>query len=492
NLLLRLMQGSLLNGIYQIESQLSQRGSRATYLAQNLDTNEPVVIKILKFGFDAEWSDFRLFAREAQTLKNITHPAIPNYLDYFELDLPNCKGFALVQEYIAASSLEAAVKTGRTFSESEIKDIATALLNILLYLHQQQPSIIHRDIKPSNVLLSDRSGNSVGQIYLIDFGAVKSAAAAESGTITVVGTYGYMPPEQFGGRTTPMSDLYSVGATLIYLATGKHPTELPSKDGKINFAALVQLSNSFISWLEQMIEPSCDLRFKFATEALQALQKPTLAKKIQPKVEIVKQPEFSKIGLRKTSSRFNATIPAPGFTIETIFFIAFCLFWNGFLVVWTGFSLTAPFPINIFFPLFSIPFWGVGLFLAGTILFTLFGKTKLKITPEQISLTYECLGLRRQHPKPTDRQNIMALEVADLKAVNNNNSGMTQASFALIIWTNSKAYTLKSSINSPMKIGLLSQHYDPAELEMKWLAQELSQWLNIPLTKKKPDFLIQE
>ena len=149
------MQDSILNQIYQIETQLSKRGSRSTYLARNTDTNEPVVIKILKFGFDAQWQDFKLFEREAQTLKNINHPAIPNYLDYFELDLPDCKGFALVQEYIAAPSLEAAVKAGRKFSELEIKEIAIALLNILIYLHQQHPAIIHRDIKPSNVLLSE-------------------------------------------------------------------------------------------------------------------------------------------------------------------------------------------------------------------------------------------------------------------------------------------------------------------------------------------------
>ena len=283
------MQGSLLNGIYQIESQLSKRGSRATHLARNIDTNEFVVIKILKFGFDAEWSDFKLFEREAQTLKNINHPAIPNYLDYFELDLSDCKGFALVQEYIAAPSLEAAVKAGRKFSESEIKEIAIALLEILVYLHQQQPSIIHRDIKPSNILLTDRSGNSVGQVYLVDFGAVKSVASSDGGTITVVGTYGYMPPEQFGGHTTPASDLYSLGATLIYLATGRHPTELPSKNGKIVFAESVQLSSSFICWLEQIVEPNSEKRFHSAIQALQTLQQPI----VFDKSEIVKQPAHS-------------------------------------------------------------------------------------------------------------------------------------------------------------------------------------------------------
>jgi len=50
-----------------------------------------------------------------------------------------------------------------------------------------------------------------------------------------VGTYGYMPQEQFGGRTVPASDLYSLGCTIIYLVTGTHPADLPQKDFRIQF-----------------------------------------------------------------------------------------------------------------------------------------------------------------------------------------------------------------------------------------------------------------
>ncbi len=123
---------------------------------------------------------------------------------------------ALVQSFIEARSLQSWAESGHTFSEAEVKAIATQLLTVLTYLHSRQPPVIHRDIKPSNILLSDRSGNHPGQIYLVDFGSVQTIS--HPGTITVVGTYGYMPPEQFGGRTT--SDLYSLGATLIYLLDG--------------------------------------------------------------------------------------------------------------------------------------------------------------------------------------------------------------------------------------------------------------------------------
>jgi len=219
---------------YQIQQQLGKKAGRQTFLAIDNETQQPVVIKLLSFNKDFEWDDLKLFEREAETLKSLNHPAIPCYLDFFEVDLPHSKGVALVQSYIPAKSLEAQLKAGRRFSEPEVKQLAIALLEILSYLHSQQPPVIHRDIKPSNILLGERSGNFVGQVYLVDFGSVQTLAATEGGTITVVGTYGYMPPEQFGGRAVPASDLYSLGATLIYLTTGKHPAELPQINLKLH------------------------------------------------------------------------------------------------------------------------------------------------------------------------------------------------------------------------------------------------------------------
>ena len=182
---------------YEVQQQLAKKAGRRTLLARNLETQELVIVKLLSFGSDFEWDALKLFEREAETLKALNHPSIPRYLDFFELDSPNSKGFALVQTYVEGKSLEEHLKAGRSFSESEVHLLAKAVLEILIYLHGQQPSVIHRDIKPSNILLADR-GNSVGQVYLVDFGSVQTLAVKEGGTITVVGTYGYMPPEQFG------------------------------------------------------------------------------------------------------------------------------------------------------------------------------------------------------------------------------------------------------------------------------------------------------
>jgi serine/threonine protein kinase len=262
--------GQLLQQRYVLRQSLGHKTGRYTMLADDLQTQKLVVVKLLVFGGDFEWDSLKLFEREAETLKALDHPAIPSYLDFFELDLPHYKGFALVQTYIAAKSLADHLKGGRTFSELEVKELAEALLDILIYLHGRQPPVIHRDIKPSNILLGNRSGNIIGQVYLVDFGSVQTLAVNEGGTITVVGTYGYMPPEQFGDRASPASDLYALGATLIHLVTGKSPADL-LENFRIQLSASSNISTDMFQWLKALTEPAFDQRLSSAHDALQVL-----------------------------------------------------------------------------------------------------------------------------------------------------------------------------------------------------------------------------
>jgi serine/threonine protein kinase len=109
----------------------------------------------------------------------------------------------------------------------------------------------------------------VGDVYLVDFGSVQTAASKEEGTITIVGSYGYMPLEQFGGQTTAASDLYSLGMTIIYLLTGAHPAELPQVNGQVKFTA--EISNKFYRWIEKAIRPHLVKRFDTAKSAQNSL-----------------------------------------------------------------------------------------------------------------------------------------------------------------------------------------------------------------------------
>ena len=98
-------------------------------------------------------------------------------------------------------------------------------------------------------------------------------AAAEGATFTIVGTYGYAPMEQYGGRAIPASDLYALGATIIHLLGGVAPGDLPQKELQLQFRDRLcqqSVSANFVNWLEKAIQPAPENRFQSATQALQA------------------------------------------------------------------------------------------------------------------------------------------------------------------------------------------------------------------------------
>ncbi|MEP6488579.1 serine/threonine protein kinase [Microcoleus vaginatus GB2-A3] len=389
------MASKILKERYVIQKQLSKNAGRHTLLARDLHTQELVAIKLLIFGEDFHWDSLKLFEREAQTLQLLSHAAIPRYLDYFDVDTLTGKGFALVQSYIPAKSLEEWLKSGRTFSEAEIKQLAKALLEILRYLHSQQPQVIHRDIKPSNILLANRSGNSVGDVYLVDFGSVQTLAARKGSTITVVGTYGYMPPEQFGGRNVPASDIYSLGATLIYLATGRHPAELSQGNLQIQFESIVNLNPDLIDWLKWMTQPSLNRRLASAGEALKALKNP----RQQTDILAIRQKPFgSRIELKEDGENLEILIPRERLTFlracVMLVFTLPCLelvlghFILSIIVVIQG-GLQF---LNLFVMLFSfitLALEGIGFAILWIIANTLYLRaTKINIDRNQISVTH--------------------------------------------------------------------------------------------------------
>jgi serine/threonine protein kinase len=267
---------------YQIQSQLGNNGIRQTWLAKDLQASNAekslVVVKLLAFGGTVQWDDLKLFEREAQILKQLNHPRIPRYFDYFCID-DRTLWFGLVQEYIPGESLKERLAVGKRFTQKQVKKIAAEILNILMYLHEMNPGVLHRDIKPSNLILGEDN-----RIYLVDFGAVQDKAAKEGVTFTVVGTYGYAPMEQFGGRAVPASDLYALGATLIHLLTGIPPAELPQQDLRLQFAERVNLSPSFLKWLQKLIEPAPEQRFTSARQALDVLKSGLAVKSTSKKI----------------------------------------------------------------------------------------------------------------------------------------------------------------------------------------------------------------
>ena len=258
----------ILHDRYRLKQKLGQNAGRQTWLAEDIDPSpvEPVIVKLLAFGGDVQWDDLKLFEREAQILKQLDHPRIPKYRDYFNID-DRILWFGLVQEYLPGSSLKDLLDKGKRFTQADIRQIALGVLEVLIYLHELNPPVLHRDIKPSNLILGEND-----RIYVVDFGAVQDKAAIEGATFTVVGTYGYAPVEQFGGRAVPASDLYALGATLIHLLTGISPADLPQQNMQIQFADRVRVSPSMVDWLQKLCEPALERRFSTAREVLKVLK----------------------------------------------------------------------------------------------------------------------------------------------------------------------------------------------------------------------------
>jgi serine/threonine protein kinase len=170
----------------------------------------------------------------------------------------------------------------------------------LVYLHSQSPSVVHRDIKPNNLIWGEDD-----QIHLVDFGAVQAEVTAGR-TMTVVGTYGYMPPEQFGGRTVPASDLYGLGTTLLFLLTGTNPGDLPRKGLQLQFQEYVQIDHPLKQWLKRMVETSLDRRFQHAEEALVLLKmRDSLSSMETAQVDAYGEPLPSLVRLERTSEQLN-------------------------------------------------------------------------------------------------------------------------------------------------------------------------------------------
>jgi len=315
-----LQGGQLLQERYQLQQSLGQNAGRQTWIAvdRGVSPAERVIVKLLAFSPQMQWEDFKLFEREAQVLKNLSHPRIPRYRDYFSLDKQAGSGlcwFALVQDYIPGKSLQQLLDAGKHFTEQQVRILAIQVLEILIHLHELSPPVLHRDIKPSNLILGQDK-----QIYLVDFGAVQEQAAVEGVTFTVVGTAGYAPLEQFWGRAVPASDLYSLGATLIHILTGIAPVDLPQKNLKIQFRDRISINSNLVYWIEALSAPDLTQRYQTAKSALTDLQ---ANRYLNAQLQKIPQPQRSKIKLWKSPTQLKVEIPGRGISIITdlIFFL---------------------------------------------------------------------------------------------------------------------------------------------------------------------------
>jgi WD40 repeat protein/tRNA A-37 threonylcarbamoyl transferase component Bud32 len=294
------MLGKILSGRYKIIKHLGCGGFGQTYLAEDLQLpgNPLCVVKQLKPQTTDPYAlqiARRLFDTEAQVLYILgNHNQIPQLLAHFEQE----QEFYLVQEFIEGNDLKEELPVGKRWSEIQVIDLLQDVLKILEFVHQQ--GVIHRDIKPSNLIRRKQDG----KIVLIDFGAVKQVSTqtanpeGHSMLTVAIGSPGYMPNEQLGGKPQFCSDIYAVGMIGIQALTGFPPRELPedpktsdilwrdmlpdSLSGNGNASdegntprKQVQVSFELADILDKMVRYNYRQRYQAATEVLEALKQLT-------------------------------------------------------------------------------------------------------------------------------------------------------------------------------------------------------------------------
>jgi hypothetical protein len=246
------MADTLRQGRFVVMGVLGEGSQGCTFDGVDKQLGQPVAIKRFDVRGAHAWKDVELAERETRVLRQLSHPSLPRYVDHFEED----GVLYLVTEKMEGASLASLRRQGVPFGESDALRLLEDAANVLTYLHGRSPPVVHRDIKPANVIRRPD-----GSFAFVDFGAVRDNLRPEGGS-TVVGTFGYMAPEQFQGRALPGSDVYGVGATVVSLLAGVEPEALPHRGLAIDVRAALRgkASERVIRVLDRMLDPDPDQR----------------------------------------------------------------------------------------------------------------------------------------------------------------------------------------------------------------------------------------
>ncbi len=245
-----LRPGIVLNRRYKICEEIGRGGFSVVYRATDLDVScRDVAIKRIQLSaltsrqiIDAT----ETFNREITMLARFRGVSgIPTFYEH----LTDAENWYLITQYIEGQTLEDYLQKTPDgyFDEEETIEMGIALAEIMQELHKLDPPVIFRDLKPTNIMITSNDA-----FFLIDFGIARNFTHGKTRDTTPLGSPGYAPPEQYGrGQTDQRSDIYSLGATLQTLLTGRDPLELrsgePSRNPHTPSHALRKLLDDMLS-----------------------------------------------------------------------------------------------------------------------------------------------------------------------------------------------------------------------------------------------------
>ncbi len=214
------MTETLTAGRYRVEHELGRGGMATVYLARDEELRRPVALKVLAEHLAGDDTFRARFLREARLAGRLSHPNVVKVYDAGETD---GQPF-IVMEYVAGTTL---AECGRLAPDRVVELGGQACAGLQ---HAHEAGLVHRDVKPGNLLLRDD-----GVLKIVDFGIARAAEATRHTQVgTVLGTAAYLAPEQLAGENaSAVSDVYSLGAVLYELLTGRPP---------FTFASLAELA----------------------------------------------------------------------------------------------------------------------------------------------------------------------------------------------------------------------------------------------------------
>ena len=261
---------------------------------------------------DAQVHARTLFNQEAEILSRLSHPNLPEVIDFFE-----DQGRAyLVMEFIWGESLEKRVEQAKSpLLEREVLTWTIQICKVLEYLHSRQPPIIFRDLKPSNVMV-----NNANVIKLVDFGIARTYKEDKLQDTIALGSENYAAPEQWGqAQTDARSDIYGLGATMYHLLANMPPSPafLPSEPAPINTLNMALSPEAVQIITKAMARDRAD-RYQSAAEIKQAIiaclpeQAPAARPQPQASAAAPRQNEPAKAGIRRPAGgQVSNNRPAP-------------------------------------------------------------------------------------------------------------------------------------------------------------------------------------
>ncbi|MCR5793887.1 MAG: substrate-binding domain-containing protein [Solobacterium sp.] len=247
----------ILNGTYEILELAGKGGMSTVFKARHIRLHTLVAVKSVRKDQAVD------LQAEVGILKKLDHPNLVRVLDVFEDE----KLIYIVMDYIEGEDLQHIIKREKVIPEGQLTEWFITLADILSYLHSRKPPVIYRDMKPANIILQKD-----GVLKLVDFGIAREYKAAATGDTTYIGTSGFAAPEQFGlGQSDGRTDIYSLGMTMYYLATGKSPLEPP-----YTYVPARQLNPDLSEKMEKILERCIqfdpDKRYQSAAQLLEDLK----------------------------------------------------------------------------------------------------------------------------------------------------------------------------------------------------------------------------